>query len=65
MSDKIGGFKKIEDEARILYDMYVATNSLQDATYLNPCPIISKIVVSGKTVTVYYIDNTSITHTGE
>lgn len=53
-----------ENEAKVLYDMYVATNSLKDAEYLDPREEVEKVVVSGKTVTVHYQDGTSLSYTG-
>lgn len=53
------------NEAKILYDMYVATNSLKNTVYTDVGQNIDRIIVSGKTVTVFYKDNTTISYTGD
>ena len=53
-----------ENEAKVLHDMYVATNSLKDAEYLDPREEVEKVVVSGKTyMPVHYQDGTSLSYT--
>jgi hypothetical protein len=54
-----------ENEAKVLYDMYISTNSLKDFEYLDPREEVEKVVVSGKTVTVHYQNGTSLSYTGE
>lgn len=55
----------VKDEAKVLYNMYVATDMLKDGEYLDVSATIEKIVVTGKTVKVFYKNGTTNTHTGE
>lgn len=68
MSDQvdIGALNKAlaDNEAKVLYDMYIATDSLNDTEYLDPREEVDKVVVSGKTVTVHYEDGTSLSYAG-
>lgn len=54
-----------KDEAKILYDMYVATDTLKDGEHLDVSSTIEKVVVTDKTVKVFYRNGTTKTHTGE
>lgn len=50
------------NEAKVLYDMYSATGTLQDTEYFDPREGVDKVVISGKTVTIYYSDGTNLSY---
>lgn len=54
-----------DNVAKVLYDMYVATDCLFDTVYKDPTPDIERIIVADKTVTVYYKDGETVTYTGK
>lgn len=55
-----------ENEAEVLYKMYKAQKSLQDGEWNTPVCCRSeqaRMVVSGKTLTLYYTDGSNSTYT--
>lgn len=57
-----------ENEAKVLYDMYKVQNNLQDIDCLTPVCCKegdARMVISGKTLTLYYADGTISTYTEE
>jgi hypothetical protein len=54
-----------KNEAKILYDMYVATNTLKDCEYTDVKEGIYKVVVAGKSVKVYYTNGMTASYTDE
>ena len=52
-----------KNEAKILYDMYVATNTLQDCEYTDVKEDIHKVVVAGKSVKIYYKNGLTASYT--
>jgi len=71
MSDK---HKQIDNEqiaqdmkhpAKVLYDMYIATDTLTDGEHTLTVGDMDKVKISGTTVTVYFNDDTTDTYTGD
>lgn len=54
-----------ENEAKVLYEMYSATGTLKDTEHLDPREGVDKVVISGKTVTIFYSDGTTLSYTGD
>lgn len=55
-----------ENEAKVLYDMYKFKNTLQDMDIITPVCCRdepARMVISGKTLTLYYADGTVSTYT--
>lgn len=55
-----------ENEAKVLYDMYVKLGTLQDMDIDTPVCCRSeqaRMVIAGKTLTLYYSDGTTSTYT--
>ena len=55
-----------ENEAKVLYDMYVTLGTLEDMDIDTPVCCGSKqarMVIAGKTLTLYYSDGTTSTYT--
>jgi hypothetical protein len=55
-----------ENEAKVLYDMYKLQNVLADMDIITPVCCRSepaRMVISGKTLTLYYADGTVSTYT--
>lgn len=55
-----------ENEAKVLYDMYKVQGSLSDMDIVTPVCCSddpARMVISGKTLTLYYADGTVSTYT--
>jgi hypothetical protein len=55
-----------ENEAKVLYDMYKFQNNLHDGEWDTPVCCRSEqahMIISGKTLTLYYTDGTVSTYT--